>query len=85
MFSMKFTQTGRFLCNNYDQASMLIDKLTDELEHSRQALGIQDNRVFSEWLAEEAAFLSIKPSEASVREQDEMDYVKTLKDLQEAQ
>lgn len=50
-----------------------------------QALHIGDEQVFMEWLAEEAAFLSIKPNEATVREQDEMDYVKTLKDLQAAQ
>lgn len=72
---------GRFLCNNYDQALSLIDQLEDELEHQKDALRIESDGVFLEWLKEEAAFLSIKPDAFSEREQSEMDYVKILQDL----
>lgn len=77
--------TGKFLVKNYEQALGLIDKLTGELAHAKDALEIEDDSEFVAWLEDEAAFLALGPTPVSERETEEMMYVKTLFDLKNAQ
>lgn len=77
--------TGKFLVKNYEQALGLIDKLTGELAHAKDALEIEDDSEFVAWLEDEAAFLALGPTPVSERETEEMMYVKTLVDLKNAQ
>lgn len=76
--------SGRFILNNYKQALNIISSVGPEFDKVRKALGIKTNDVFEEWHKAETKFLSQKPEEVSPVETIAMDYVTTLKQLEEA-
>lgn len=85
MIGCGFSCIALFLLSNYAQARNNVGELSKRLEEMKISIGIDSDKVFEEWRAEEEMYLKTTQSTTSDDDMLPRAYVTTLKKLAESQ